>query len=167
MSNKKMMIISLFLSVAIILSYVERMIPTPFLVAGAKLGLANIVTVMTLDLLDKKSALLILMLRILLVSLMFAGFSSFLYSITGGMLSFLGMLIMFTINLKSVSLVGISVIGSTLHSLGQVIVASVLFQNWVLLSYLPVLLLTALITGVFIGLLANHLTQRLRKARVV
>lgn len=48
-----MMMISLFLSVAIILSYVERMIPTPFLVAGAKLGLANIVTVMTLDLLDK------------------------------------------------------------------------------------------------------------------
>lgn len=166
MSNKKMMTISLFLSVAIILSYVERMIPTPFLAAGAKLGLANIITVMTLELLDKKSTIIILFLRIVLVSLMFSGFSSFLYSFTGGVLSLLGMMFMFKLNFKSVSLVGISVVGATLHNLGQVIVASVIFQNWVILSYLPVLMITALITGIFIGLLGNHLTYRLKKARV-
>lgn len=166
MSNKKMMTISLFLSIAIILSYIERLIPTPFLVAGAKLGLANIVTILTLSLLDKKSAFLILMMRIVLVSLMFSGFSSFLYSLTGGLLSFGVMALMIDFKLKSVSLVGVSVIGACLHNFGQVLVASMIFENWIILSYLPVLMATGLITGVFIGLLGNHLTHHLKKLYV-
>lgn len=167
MNNKKMMIISLFVSLAIILSYVERMIPTPFLIAGAKLGLANIVTVITLKLLDTKSTVLILFIRIVLVAALFAGFSGFLYSFTGGTLSFMGMYLMLKVKLKDVTLVGVSVVGATLHSFGQVLVASIIFQNFVIMSYLPVLLLTSLVTGVFIGIVANHLTERLMKANVI
>jgi len=167
MSNKKLMMISLFISIAIVLSYVERLIPTPFLIAGAKLGLANIVTVTTLKILDRKSAFTVLLVRIILVGAMFAGFSGFLYSLAGGLLSFSGMSIMIYLDFEDVSLVGVSVIGATLHSLGQVIVASILFENFIILSYLPFLLLTALITGIFIGLVANHLVHRLKKAYVI
>jgi len=167
MNNKKMVTISLLLSMAIILSYLERMIPTPFLVAGAKLGLTNIITITTLVLLDRKSSFLILIMRITLVSLLFAGFSGFLYSMTGGVLSYMGMSVVLKMDFKEVSLVGISVIGAVLHSLGQVLVAMVLFSNSALLLYLPLVLLTSLITGIFIGLVANHLTERLLKANVI
>lgn len=167
MKSKKMMIIGLFISMAIILSYVERLIPTPYLVAGAKLGLANIITVLTLSLLDKKSAFSILIVRIILVAAMFAGFSGFLYSLTGGMLAFLGMMLMLQLNLKEVSLVGVSVIGATLHSFGQVLVASLIFENFIILSYMPMLLITSIVTGVFIGLVANDLVGRLKKANVI
>ncbi len=167
MKNKKMVTISLFLSMAIILSYIERMIPTPFLVAGAKLGLTNIITITTLVLLDKKSSFLIIVMRVTLVSLLFAGFSGFLYSITGGLLSYFGMTVMLKLNFKEVSLVGVSVIGAVLHSLGQVLVAMLIFSNANLLLYLPAVLLTSLITGLFIGLVANHLTERLIKANII
>lgn len=162
-----MMIISLFISMGLILSYVEHMLPTQFLAAGAKLGLANIVTVTTLVLLDKKSSFLVLMIRILLVSLMFSGFSGFLYSLTGGCLSFIGMAIMLKLKFKDVTLVGVSVIGAVLHSLGQVVVAAIIFSNYKILLYFPTLLLTSLITGTFIGLVANYLTERLKKAAVI
>ncbi|MBI9013438.1 MAG: Gx transporter family protein [Clostridiales bacterium] len=167
MNNKKMITISLFLSMAIILSYIERMIPTPFLVAGAKLGLTNIITITTLVLLDNKSSFLIIILRVTLVSLLFAGFSGFLYSITGGLLSYFGMSVMLKLNFKEVSLVGVSVIGAVLHSLGQVLVAMFIFSNANLLLYLPAVLLTSLITGIFVGLVANHLTERLIKAHII
>lgn len=167
MNNKKMVTISLFLSMAIILSYIERMIPTPFLVAGAKMGLTNIITITTLVLLDKKSSFLIVVMRVTLVSLLFAGFSGFLYSITGGLLSYFGMTVMLKLNFKEVSLVGVSVIGAVLHSLGQVLVAMLIFSNVNLLLYLPAVLLTSLITGLFIGLVANYLTERLIKAHII
>lgn len=167
MNNKKMVTISLFLSMAIILSYIERMIPTPFLVAGAKLGLTNIITITTLVLLDKKSSFLIVVMRVTLVSLLFAGFSGFLYSITGGLLSYFGMTVMLKLNFKEVSLVGVSIIGAVLHSFGQVLVAMLIFSNANLLLYLPAVLLTSLVTGLFIGLVANHLTERLIKAHII
>ncbi|MCH4890601.1 Gx transporter family protein [Acidaminobacter sp. JC074] len=167
MRNKKMMTISVFVSLGIILSYVEHLLPTQFLMAGAKLGLANIVTVVTLVLLDKKSSLLILLLRICLVSLLFSGFSGFLYSLAGGMFAYLTMLLMLKIDFKDVSLVGVSVVGSVFHGFGQVVIASVLFQNYKILLYFPSLLLTALITGIFIGLISNYLTERLIKAAVI
>ncbi len=167
MKTKKMMIISIFISLGLILSYVEHMLPTQFIAAGAKLGLANIVTVVTLVILDKKSSLTVLLIRIVLVSLMFAGFSGFLYSITGGLLSYLGMSIMLKLDFKEVSLVGVSVIGAVLHSFGQVVVASLIFMNYKILLYFPTLLLASLITGIFIGLISNYLTERLIKARVI
>ena len=167
MKTKKMMIISIFISLGLILSYVEHMLPTQFIAAGAKLGLANIVTVVTLVVLDRKSSLTVLLIRIVLVSLMFAGFSGFLYSITGGLLSYLGMSIMLKLDFKEVSLVGVSVVGAVLHSFGQVVVASLIFMNYRILLYFPTLLLASLITGIFIGLISNYLTERLIKSQVI
>ncbi len=167
MRNKKMMTISIFISLGIILSYVEHLLPTQFIMAGAKLGLANIVTVTTLVFLDKKSALIILLLRVCLVSFLFSGFSGFLYSLVGGLFSYCVMMLMLKLDFKEVTLVGVSVVGSVFHGLGQVIVASILFSNYKILLYFPTLLLTALITGVFIGLVSNYLTERIKKEYII
>lgn len=166
MKTKKIMIISLFISVGIVLSYVEFLLPTQALVAGAKLGLANIVTVTTLYLLNTRSSFVILMLRIVLVALLFSGFSGFLYSFTGGLLSFVGMWLMLKLDFKEVTLVGVSVVGAVLHSIGQVTVASILFNNYRILLYLPTLTVASLVTGVFIGIVSNYLTDRLKKAHI-
>lgn len=167
MSNKQMMIASLFISLAVVLGFVESMIPTPYLIAGAKLGLANIITITTLKFLSRKEALVILLIRVILSAVLFSGFSGFLYSLTGGVLSFICMAFVMDLHLKDVSLVGISVIGATMHNLGQVMVASVLFSNLAIISYLPILMMTGIFTGIFIGLLANVVTERLLKANII
>ncbi len=74
---------------------------------------------------------------------------------------------MLKLDFKEVSLVGVSVIGAVLHSFGQVVVASLIFMNYKILLYFPTLLLASLITGIFIGLISNYLTERLIKARVI
>lgn len=166
MKNRQMIIGSLFISLAVVLGFVESMIPTPLLIAGAKLGLANIITVSTIKLLNRKQALVILLVRVVLSASLFSGFSGFLYSITGGLLAFLGMSLMIDLKLKDVTLVGVSVVGATLHNLGQVLVASILFSNLAIMSYLPMLMMTGIITGIFIGLIANVITVRLQHANI-
>ncbi len=160
------MIMSLFVSMGIVLSYVERLIPTPFLAVGAKLGLANIITLVTLVLMDKKSALYILLMRIVLVAAMFSGFSGFLYSLMGGLFSYMGMVLFLLIDFKEVSLIGISVIGAVLHSFGQVIMATILFSNIKILLYFPTLLLTSLITGIFVGIVSNYFIKHMKKIEI-
>lgn len=164
---KRLVLVSVFVSFAIILSYIERMIPTPFLVAGAKLGLSNIITVVTLVLLTKKESFLILIVRIIFTSILFAGFSAFLYSFTGGMLSYLGMVLVISLKIKELSLIGVSVLGAVLHSIGQVMVAVILFDNIIIFTYLPVLLITSVITGIFVGITSNILVKRLLNANIM
>lgn len=164
---KRLVLVSVFVSFAIILSYMERLIPTPFLVAGAKLGLSNIITVVTLVVMSKKESFLILIVRIIFASILFSGFSGFLYSFAGGTLSYLGMVLVLSLNIKDLSLVGVSVLGAVLHSLGQVIVAVALFDNLVIFSYLPILLITSVITGIFVGMTSNLLVKRLIDANVI
>jgi len=77
------------------------------------------------------------------------------------------MMLMLKLDFKEVTLVGVSVVGSVFHGLGQVIVASILFSNYKILLYFPTLLLTALITGVFIGLVSNYLTERIKKEYII
>lgn len=166
-SVKRLVLVSVFVSFAIILSYVERLIPTPFLVAGAKLGLSNIITVVTLMLLTKKESFLILIVRIIFSALLFSGFSGFMYSFAGGMLSYLGMVLLISLDIKELSLVGVSVLGAVLHSVGQVGVAVLLFGNAMIFSYLPVLLITSVITGFFVGVTSNSLVNRIRAANVI
>lgn len=167
MNVRKLVLISMFVSMAIILSYIEHLIPTPFLIAGAKLGLSNIITVVTIKLFKKSESFSILIIRIISVAMLFSGFSGFLYSFTGGMLSYIGMLILIKIDFKEVSLIGVSVLGAVLHSFGQVVVAVVIFENLMIFNYLTVLLLTSVVTGIFVGITGNAMVSRLEKSEIV
>lgn len=156
---RKTAYLGLFLALALICSYIESLIPFYFGIPGVKLGLANIVTLLTLYYMGAKSAFAICALRILLAGLLFGNLFSILYSLAGGLLSFFCMaLLKRTGKLKMVS---ISVVGGVTHNLGQVMVAAVVVENRNLFYYYPALLLAGIVTGAFIGIVAQEISLRL------
>ncbi len=152
METNKIAVIGVLTSMAIILSYFERMLPV--LIPGVKLGLANIVVVLCLYHLGTKAAFKISLIRVFVIGILFGGMSSILYALSGALLSFLGMIILK--QTKLFSIVGVSVIGSSLHVVGQIFVAILVLQHKGLLMYLPILLLSALVSGIFIGVLSHR-----------
>ncbi|WMJ79936.1 Gx transporter family protein [Clostridium sp. MB40-C1] len=155
--TQKLTFIALFVAQGLVLYMVERMIPVPFITPGAKLGLTNIVTLLALYMFDFKDVFLIIVLRVILSTLLGGTLSSFLYSIAGGMLSFIAMYVMKKIGKDQISIIGISIVGSVFHNIGQIIVAALVIENVMIVAYLPVLLIAALGTGFFVGLTSKYL----------
>ena len=114
--TKKLTISALLVALAMILSYVEVLIPFNFGIPGIKLGLANLVVVVALYLLNARQALMISVVRILLVSFTFGNMAALLYSITGGLLSFAVMVLCRRI--KGLSTMSVSVAGGISHNIG-------------------------------------------------
>ncbi len=162
-NTKKISVMGLFIAIALVLHLIERMLPIPFIVPGAKLGLANIITIVSLIVLGYKDTFLILFVRIILSSIFGGGVSGFLYSISGGLLSLVMMMLLIKFANEKVSLIGVSVTGAFFHSLGQIIMAMVLFQNIRLLGYLPIMLMTSIVSGIFIGLVGEKFKVYLEK----
>ena len=152
--------LGMFLALALICSYVESLIPFYFGIPGVKLGLTNIVVVLTLFCMGAKEAFCISVLRILLAGFLFGNPFSILYSLGGGVLSFLVMwFLKYTGKLKVIS---VSVAGGMFHNIGQLFVASVVVENYNLFYYAPVLLFAGFVTGFLIGILAQELIVRLK-----
>ena len=153
---------ALILSLA--LSYLEILLPLPIPLPGVKLGLANLITLLLL--IDEKPQYILLLLisRVILCALLFGTFISFIYSLSGAALSFAGMLLIKRLYPKRISLVGVSVTGACMHNIGQVIAACMILGSAKMLYYLPPLILVAIVTGFVVGLCANILSPRLKKA---
>ena len=139
-------------SLAIVFGYIEHLIPLPFGIYGIKLGIANLVVITMLYALNAYSAFTINLLRIILCSMLFGSFTSFWYSLVGGLLSFAVMLILKRTN--KLSPMGVSICGAISHNIGQIVVAIILLDEFKIALYLPVLLITGAITGAIIGLIA-------------
>lgn len=154
--TKKMVVMGLLVSQALILHLVERLIPVPVPVPGIKLGLANAISLMTIVIFGPKEALVVVGLRTFLGSVFGGGVSSFIYSFIGGLISALAMAIMYKSFGKLFSLPAISVVGAVFHNIGQILVASLIVQNAKLFYYLPVLMISAVITGLFIGFAVQY-----------
>ena len=144
-------------ALAMILSYVESMIPSPG-IPGVKLGLANIVVVFALYKLGWKEAVGISLLRVFLVSLLFGHAASLMYSASGAVLSLAGMILLKKSD--KLSCVAVSVLGGVLHNAGQILMAVVLMGHNVV-YYLPVLILSGTVAGIGIGLVAAILVRRI------
>lgn len=149
----------IFTALAMILSYIESLFPFFYGIPGVKLGLANSMSLTILYLLGTWAAVLISAVRIVLTGFLFGNLFSIVYSLAGGMLSILVMILMKRSRLFSV--VGISMTGGLSHNIGQLIVAIFLVENLNLLYYLPVLLISGLITGLVIGFLSREILKRL------
>lgn len=160
-SSRRIAYYGIFAALAILMSYVERMIPVPGTVPGIKLGLANVIVLLALYFMDTKSAFFISLVRILIAGLLFSGFAGVLYSMSGALLSFGAMVL--TKKIKGFSIVGVSVIGGIFHNIGQIIVASYVVNTFKLFYYLPVLLIAGVITGVATGFVAKYSLPYLRK----
>ncbi|MBR4549567.1 MAG: Gx transporter family protein [Oscillospiraceae bacterium] len=151
---------ALTVALAMILSFVESQIPAFVAIPGVKMGLANIAVVFALYKLGWKEAILISLIRVFLVSLLFGTGASLFYSMAGAVLSLLGM-----IGLKATrqfSSVAVSVAGGVLHNVGQIGMACLLLETDVLRYYLPFLVLSGILAGVVIGVIAAVMVKRIR-----
>ena len=149
----------ILIALALALSYLEAQLPVFFAVPGMKLGLTNIVVLIALYRMGGVSAMTINLLRIVLVSLLFGTFSSFIYSLAGGMLSTVVMLLLKYIG--KFQLITVSIAGGVSHNVGQIIAAMILMSTAGIGWYLSVLWFTGLISGALIGILGSILVKRL------
>lgn len=163
MNTRKLVFISMLVAQAMILSYVESLLPA-IPIQGAKLGLANIATLLALSMLSFNESLLIVVARTVLSSFMFGNMTVLIYSLTGGILSLLAMYLMLKLFKSNISYVGVSLIGAIFHNAGQLSVAVLVLQNIKIFMLWPYLLLVAIPTGLFVGLVSNYLLKYLQKS---
>lgn len=143
----------LILSFALILSYIETLIPFSFGIPGIKLGLANVAVLMCICLLGYKEALGLALLKVLLTGLLFGNFSMMLYSLSGALCSYVVMALMIWSGKFHTPV--ISGVGGVFHNLGQLLVAYFIIETYGIWYYMPVLILAGLLTGVLTGSVAS------------
>ena len=161
MKTKKLTFMALLLAIALTSFVVEARIPPIVPIAGVKLGLSNIVTLAALVWLGRGEAFTILVLRIVMGSVFAGQAVSFMYSLGGGLLCFLTMAIAMKL-LSKKSLWVVSVFGAISHNIGQIAIAAVLTGSIGVIAYLPVLIISGVITGAVTGLAAQLVTERIK-----
>lgn len=154
----RLSIIAMLLAVAIVLSYLESFIP--IWIPGVKLGLANVIILIMLYEFKFYEAGIVDILRILVVALIRGTFMSptFFMSLSGGILSYCVMLLFSRI--KVFSIIGVSVLGSISHGVGQIAVAIIIMGTQAVAYYLPFILLLSLGTGILSGFIARSYLKR-------
>lgn len=158
-SSKKAAYLGLGVALAMILSYVELLIPPIFTaVPGIKMGLPNIAIIYILYRMGFKSAFLVSVTRVLLVSLLFGNAMIMIYSLAGAILSIIAMAILKKLN--SFSCVGVSVCGGVLHNLAQIVVAMIMLENAIIGYYMIVLAVSGTVSGIFVGLVGSKINKR-------
>lgn len=156
---KKAAFLGMFTALALVLGYLESLVPVVPMIPGIKLGLANIVTILVLYRLGWKEASVISLLRVGLSSVLFGNLSVFLYSITGAFLSLVTMILLKKTD--KFSPVGVSAAGGVMHNTGQLLMAVLLIENQKILYYFPILAIAGVVSGVLIGLIGAFLHKRL------
>jgi heptaprenyl diphosphate synthase len=166
MSTRRITWIGVLVSLALMLHGVERLLPVPQLAPGVKLGLANIVTLVALSILPRGDAFLIVILRSTLGPLLGGGGSGVLFSLAGGILSFLAMAFLMQYRGTLFSMPGISIAGAFLHNVGQLLVAALMVETFNIAIYFPVLVASALVTGFFTGVVSDMIITAITNARL-
>lgn len=158
MKTKDITTIGILTAIAVVISIIESYFTfLGSVIPGLKLGLANIVIVFVLYKYNFKMAISISLVRVLIVALIRTGFGlNFLFSLVGAVLSVIAMALFKKTNL---SIVGVSVIGSIFHSIGQIFVGILILDNYNVIYYLPYLLLFSIPTGILIGIIAKKLIK--------
>ena len=157
---RKVAYCGMLIALAMIFSYVEALIPINFGIPGVKLGLANLVVLYGLYMMRPQEVLMVSVSRILLNGFMFGNGMSILYSLAGGLLSFIVMLVL--IRSRKFSSVTVSIAGGVSHNIGQIIVAVLVLKSIQLFSYLPVLIISGMMTGAVMGILHGIVNRALR-----
>lgn len=160
MNIKKLTTLALFTALAMIIFSVESAIPPLLPIPGIKLGLANIITLVLLKNYSPKETLLVLLMRILLSSFLFGQAMSLMYSLAGGLMCFAAMLALNTL-LKGHYIYLTGIVGGIFHNLGQIAVAFLITRTGAVIAYLPFLMISGILTGLFTGLCAHFLQKYL------
>ena len=158
---KKYMRLVMLLSMSIVLSIMESFIPLfNGFIPGLKLGLANIIILIVLYKYEVNDVFFVSILRVFIVGIMRTGLFSvnFFFSLSGALLSCLSMCL---VKKTKLSMLGVSVVGSIFHSVGQVLIAILFLKNSNMIYYLPLLILFSIPTGLFIGCVSKILLNEL------
>lgn len=162
--SKKIALLGMLLCVSLILSYLESLIPINGAIPGMKIGLANIVTIIVLYKYGYKEAFVIGITRVVISGFMFSGLSTIIYGIAGTVFSIFTM--MFAQKIIKLAIVGTSVIGGMFHNIGQIIVGAIVIENASIFYYLPILLISGLVTGMLVGFVSGIIYNSLKKAEI-
>lgn len=162
MNVKKLTKMAMLLSLALIIFIIESFLPPLAPIPGIKLGLANIITLIAIYYLGRREAFVILALRIVLASVYSGGMAGFLYSMAGGMVCF-AVMGLCSLKLGENRMWVVSILGAIGHNIGQLAVACFVIGSAQVMWYLPVLLISAVLTGAFTGVAAQVTLNRLRK----
>lgn len=161
--SKKIVMLALLTTQALVLSIIESWIPFPGMLPGMKLGLANIIVLTTIVFFSLKETLTLILARTILSSFFTGGFINFLFSISGGVLSGIIMYFLYKKRSQVFGIIGVSIAGASMHNLGQLIIASIIMKETSVIMYLPVLLFSGIVTGSFTGLCSSFLIKALCK----
>lgn len=150
----------MLISLAFIFSYVEAIIPIPIPVPGVKLGLANLVAIVGLYTVGIGGTVAVSLIRIVLVGFTFGNASSMIYSLAGGALSLILMILVKKTGWFSQ--IGVSIVGGIGHNIGQLSIAALVVQTAGVFYYLPFLMVAGVVAGAVIGLLGGLVTERIQ-----
>ncbi len=158
MKSRKIALYGLLTALALVLSYLESLIPISFAVPGIKLGLTNVVVLFALLRMGWKDAIVLNFVRIALVSMTFGNAFSFIYALAGGMLSCVVMILLN--KMERFGTVGISAAGGVAHNIGQILVAMLVLETWRIAYYLAVLWISGIVSGILIGVICGEVVRR-------
>ena len=158
----KMIFLSILVSIGLALSVLESAIPLPIAVPGARLGLSNMVVLVTIIIFGFKEGIIVSMLKSMVLVLVTGSISSFIYSFSGAVLSCIVMYLAYKLFSNIFSLIVVSILGALSHVTAQITVASLMMNNLRIYSYLPFLMLTSIFTGYFVGLSSTYIIKNLK-----
>jgi len=167
MNNKtnKMVKIALLLAIALIVNYLESLVPLPLPLPGVKLGLANCIGLVVLCLYDEKDYILFNVLKVFMIALLRTGFgTSFFIGLSGTLLATISTLLIY--RFTKASIYGLSVIGAVFHALGQVLMVIVLYNSIYMINYLVILEVASVISGLLTAFIASVTLQKLPRRMV-
>ena len=164
--TKRLALCAVLTALALALSYTERFIPLQMVIPlpGVKLGLANIVTLVALYLMGPKAAFAVLIPRCIFGAVFGGGITGLAFSLTGGILAMLVMLL--GRRIKFFSVYGVSILGAAAHNIGQILAAMVLMNSLYIGAYLPYLLVVALFTGFATGAAGAGILRAMKAANI-
>ena len=162
--TRRITLLALLTAIALTIFMIEAQLPVLVPIQGVKLGLANIITVYAVFVLGPGDALLILCARVFLGAVFSGQMMTLLYSMGGGLLAWLAMVLLRRL-LTREQIWLCSPVAAIFHNLGQLLVAAGVMKTWAVMAYLPYLLLSGIITGLFTGLCAQLLIRRLDRLR--
>lgn len=160
-SAQRVAISGLLTSLMLVFGLIERQFPLTAAIPGVKLGLANSVLLYSLYMLGVKQSFVLMLLKALMSWLIYTNMSAMLYSLGGGLCSLLVMILLSRIN--GVSILGVSALGAVFFNVGQILVAVVMLNTpQLIVTYLPVLMVSGVITGVLTGVVAQMVMKHLK-----
>ena len=164
MRNKKaqqVALCGLLTSLMLVFGLIERQFPLTAAIPGVKLGLANSVLLYSLYMLGIKQSFVLMLLKALMSWLIYTNMSAMFYSLGGGFLSLVVMILLF--KMKDVSIIGVSALGAVFFNVGQILVSVVMLNTpQLIVTYLPVLMISGVVTGVLTGVVAKMVMKHLK-----